>query len=149
MFLKKVKYKEITYYYLMRRVAGSEQQEQLASLGSITNESPYKEEDLIKCWMNALLVGGENKYQLDLRRRLDVKKSREKAFGKVFDQERILTELQNINKKYGYLSKQLLEKTARPNGELSIATSTLTNQLRNRGMSLTQLFEMAKTKRYT
>lgn len=144
MFLKKVKYKETTYYYLMRRVAGSERQEQLASLGTVLNTSPYQEEELIKNWVTSLLVGGEEKLQAGLRRSFEVKKSREKAFGKVFDLDKILTELQLINKKYGYLSKLLLEKTARPNGELSIATSTLTNQLRNRGMSLTQLFEMAR-----
>ena len=144
MFVKKVKYKNTTYYYLMRRVPGTNDQEQLSILGSVDNESAYKEEDLVRNWVISLLSGGEKKRQEYLEFRKNISKTRIRDLGKCFDLEKCLFELKAIHKKYGHLSKQLLEKKARPNGDLSWGTTTLLNQLRNRGISLAQAFEHAK-----
>jgi hypothetical protein len=144
MFLKKVKWKNTTYYYLMRRAPGDGRQEQLTSLGSIEDASPYKEEELVKTWITTLLVGGEQSHQAALELRKDISKSRLKEFGRSFDLQKCIEEFRAVHKKYGHLSKQLLEKQARPNGDLSWGTSTILNQLRNRGMTLAQTFEVAR-----
>lgn len=144
MFLKRVKWKNTTYYYLMRRAPQDGHQEQLTSLGSIEDASLYKEQELIYKWITALLAGTEKSHQTALEIKKNITKSKLKDFGRDFDLQKCISELRAVNKKYGRLTKKLLENMARPNGELTWGTSTILKQLRNRGMSLAEVFEIAK-----
>ncbi|MGE0614634.1 MAG: hypothetical protein AB7P04_03255 [Bacteriovoracia bacterium] len=144
MFLKRVKWKNTTYYYLMRKVAQEERQEQLAVLGSVDDATSFKEEELIRGWILALMSGSEAGRHATLEMGKRVQKTKQNALGKNFDLNLCINEFRKAYRKHGHISKMLLEKTVRPSGELSWGTTTILNQLRNRGITLAQAFEMAK-----
>lgn len=144
MFLKKTHHKITTYYYLMRKLPGVDRHEMLASLGSLEHASPLQEEELIRSWFIALLSGAERAHQGIMETKKRIAKSKNRERGRTFDLEQCIQELRAVHKKHGRISKLLLEKKARPNSEISWGVSTILNQLKNRGMTLSQAFEMAK-----
>ncbi len=145
MFVRRVKYKDSTYYYLARRIPGTEKHEFLAKLGSLSNPTPHQEDVLVKNWATALVYGTERSGQKYAEKEKLIFSSKISECGKTFDLEKCLAEFRQVYKKYGSITKTLLEKTARPNGEISWGTTTILNQLRNRGLTLKSAFEMAKT----
>ena len=146
MYLRKIKYKESIYYYLTRKTDSTSQEERLATIGMLSNPTPDQELQLVTCWALQLISGTERSSQKIIEMAKTLAASREANQGKSFDIDKCLEELRSIYLKYGKISKALLEKQARPNGELSWGTTTLTNQLRNRGMTWSQVFAIAKCK---
>ena len=147
MYIKKVKYKNRTYYYLGRKISGSALEDRLATIGALDCPTSDEEIQLLTCWALRLLSGSDVAMQNCIEMGRAVTCSHHAENGKSFDLGKCLQELSAIYLKYGKISKLLLEKQARPSGELSWGTSTVLNQLRNRGLSLAQVFEMARGER--
>jgi hypothetical protein len=144
MFVRRVKLKSSTYYYLARRIPGTNKHEFLAKLGSLASPSPCQEDALIKTWAAALIHGIERSSQKALERERLILASREREYGRGFELDKCLQEFRQVYKKYGFITKTLLEKTARPNGEISWGTTTILNQLRNRHLTLKEVFDSIK-----
>ncbi len=144
MFVRRVKYKSSIYYYLARRIPGTDKHEFLAKLGSLSNPTSHQEDLLVKNWATSLVCGTERSGQKFVEKEKLISTSKISECGKTFDLDQCLTEFCQIYKKYGTITKTLLEKTARPNGEISWGTTTILNQLRNRGLTLKKVFEKIK-----
>ncbi len=139
MFVKKVKNGGKFYYYMARK-SGQGKIEILANLGRLETASANQEDELVVKWARSALRGVEAAGQKDIAHEKALHASKVSEQGKDFDMDKLMRELGAIKKKYGKLSKQLLEKRARPNGELSWGVSTVLNNLRRRGMSLKECF---------
>ncbi len=144
MYLRKIKYKDHIYYYLTRKTQNSNQEERIATIGMLSNPTPDQELQLVSCWVLQLMSGGERASQRTIEMAKTLAASREAIIGKTFDIDQCLQEMRTIYLKYGKITKTILEKQARPNGELSWGTTTVLNQLRNRGLTLAQVFTIAK-----
>ncbi len=147
MYLRRIKYKDRIYYYLTRKQAGSNQEDRLATLGSLTNPTPNQELQLITRWLLTLLGGSEASTQKSLGTEKQVTASRLSEYGKNFDLDKCLAELRAIYVKYGAITKTILDKQARPNGDLSWGVQTVLANLKRRELSLKKVFEAIRKNR--
>lgn len=142
MFVKRVRTGKRTYYYISRYQAGTDKQETLARIGSIDGESPMLEKKLLHDWIDELIINGSvarDKRLVDVQQ---TKKAKEHQQGRSFDYDRCVDELRQVFKKYGKISKILLEKQARPNREISWGVQTIFKNLKRRGKTLGEVFAL-------
>ncbi len=139
MFIRKREQKSGTYYYLCRYL-GEEKQEALELIGRLDEASPAREMDLIRDWGLSLLAGANVARQ----KQLQLKSKIERPVQNEFDFRKCYVELTNIHRRYGSLTKTLLEKEARPKGELSWGTQTLLNNFKKRSLTLAEVFEAVR-----
>ena len=117
MFVRRVEYKTSTYYYLARKIPGTDKHAFLAKLGSLDALTPHQEDLLLKSWATSLIYGTEQSLQKNLEREKLIAASKASECGRTFDLDQCLTEFRAVYKKYDSITKTLLEKTARPTGD--------------------------------